>query len=132
MSNLTTEESRKRISEINKEINNTKKKAQHFKTLRTERQKLQNLLETQERTQQILEAKKRQTEIMRQVNEELRKINNAQQTVTEALKKLEPLKWKLWNLETPFQELPHMSFTIPTLVQKFALPDALPTEWAEL
>ena len=132
MSNLTPEDARKRIAEIDKEFDEIKKRAQHFKNLRTQRQELQNLLETRERTQKVLQAKKRQAEIMKQGNKELHKIYKAQQIVIEALEKLEPLKWELWNLQHQYHALRNMSFIIPTPIKKFTYSGAVPKEWAKL
>ena len=132
MSKLTPEQARRRITEIDKEISNTEKMTQHLENLETERQELQNLLETTERNQKVNQAKKRQAEIMKQGNKELHKIYNAQQTVTQALEKLEPLKRELWNLQNQFHQLKNMSFNIPTPTKKFTYPGAVPKEWAKL
>lgn len=85
-----------------------------------------------ERNKKVQQAKKQQKEIMKQINKELHKISQAQQTVIEALKKIEPLKWKLWNLQEKYHELKHMGFIIPIPVEKFALPNSILKEWARL
>lgn len=131
MNNLTSKDARKRIEEIDKEFDRIKKKAHHYKNLKTQRQELQTLLETRERNKKLQQAKKRQTEIMKQGNKQLHKIYNAQQTVIDALQKLEPLKWALWNLQEQYHKLRFMTFTIPTAIKKFAAPHAVPKEWAK-
>jgi len=132
MTNINSEEAKKRIAEIDKEFNEIKKRAQHLKNIRTERQQLQPLLETRERNQKVQQARKRQAEIMKQINKELHKIHQAQQTVIQALQKIEPLKWEPWNLQQEYHELNFMGFIIPTPVKKFTYSGAVSTKWAKL
>jgi len=136
------EEIRSQISNIDKEINDIKDRISHLgderitlkgklQNLRTERQKLQRLVESGERAQEIIKAEKRLTEIEKQANEEQRRIYNAQQVVTVAVQNLEALNHEAYNLSNEFPEVRHVNFSIPEAIKKFAAFDAVPTSWAK-